>query len=71
MTQLNQLDTPALVIDVDAMERNLERAASYAGEHDLRLRPHTKTHKIPALGRLQLQLGAAGLFSNRVVYLSY
>ena len=61
MTQLNQLDTPALVIDVDAMERNLERAASYAGEHDLRLRPHTKTHKIPALGRLQLQLGAAGL----------
>lgn len=61
MTQLNELDTPALVIDVDAMERNLRRAADYAREHKLRLRPHTKTHKIPALGRRQIELGAAGL----------
>lgn len=61
MTHLNELDTPALVIDVDAMERNLNRAASYAREHGLRLRPHTKTHKIPALGRRQIELGAAGL----------
>lgn len=61
MTQLNQLDTPALVIDVDAMERNLERTARYAREYGLRLRPHTKTHKIPALGKRQIQLGAAGL----------
>ncbi len=58
---LNELDTPALVIDVDAMERNLHRAASYARQHGLRLRPHTKTHKIPALGKRQLELGAAGL----------
>lgn len=43
------------------MERNLNRAASYAREHGLRLRPHTKTHKIPALGRRQIELGAAGL----------
>lgn len=61
MTQLTGLDTPALVIDVDAMERNLNRAASYARQHGLRLRPHTKTHKIPALGRRQIELGAAGL----------
>ena len=61
MTQLNSLETPALVIDVDAMERNLKRAASYALQHGLRLRPHTKTHKIPALGRRQIELGAAGL----------
>jgi D-serine deaminase-like pyridoxal phosphate-dependent protein len=61
VTPLNSLDTPALVIDVDAMELNLRRAASYAREHGLRLRPHTKTHKIPALGRRQIELGAAGL----------
>ncbi|MDR3718749.1 MAG: alanine racemase [Bryobacteraceae bacterium] len=61
MTHLNELDTPALVIDVDSMERNLQRTASYAREHGLRLRPHTKTHKIPALGRRQIELGAAGL----------
>ncbi len=55
------LDTPALLIDLDIMERNLCHAADYARAHGLRLRPHTKTHKIPALARKQLDLGAAGL----------
>jgi len=63
---LDGLDTPALVIDLDIMERNLERVAGYAREHDLRLRPHTKTHKIPALARQQLDLGAAGLTVAKV-----
>ena len=49
--RIADLDTPALVIDIDIMERNLQRAADYAREHKLRLRPHTKTHKIPALAR--------------------
>jgi D-serine deaminase-like pyridoxal phosphate-dependent protein len=60
------LETPALVIDLDIMERNLCRAAEYARSHGLRLRPHTKTHKIPALGRRQLELGAAGLTVAKV-----
>jgi D-serine deaminase-like pyridoxal phosphate-dependent protein len=60
------LDTPALVIDLDIMERNLCRVAGYAREHGLRLRPHTKTHKIPALARRQLSLGAAGLTVAKV-----
>lgn len=55
------LDTPALLIDVDVMQRNLERAANYARDHNLRFRPHTKTHKIPALAKLQIALGAVGL----------
>ncbi len=58
---ISELDTPALLIDLDVMERNLERAARYATEHNLRLRPHTKTHKIPALARKQIELGAAGI----------
>jgi D-serine deaminase-like pyridoxal phosphate-dependent protein len=59
--RVNDLDTPALLIDVDVMQRNLRRAADYAREKGLRLRPHTKTHKIPALARLQLSMGAVGL----------
>jgi D-serine deaminase-like pyridoxal phosphate-dependent protein len=59
--RIADLDTPALIIDVDVMQRNLTRAADYARERNLRFRPHTKTHKIPALGRLQLSLGAVGL----------
>ena len=59
MSRIQDLDTPALVIDVETMERNLARAAAYAQRHGLRLRPHTKTHKIPALGRRQIELGAA------------
>lgn len=58
---IHDLDTPALVVDLDVMERNLLRMSSYAREHQLNLRPHTKTHKIPALGQKQLELGAVGL----------
>jgi D-serine deaminase-like pyridoxal phosphate-dependent protein len=64
--RVTELDTPALLIDLDVMERNLERVAGYARDHRLRLRPHTKTHKIPALGRKQIELGAAGLTVAKV-----
>jgi D-serine deaminase-like pyridoxal phosphate-dependent protein len=64
--RIAELDTPALLIDLDIMERNLARVAGYAREHGLRLRPHTKTHKIPALGRKQLESGAVGLTVAKV-----
>lgn len=63
---ISELETPALLIDIDIMERNLQRAAEYTKAHNLRLRPHTKTHKIPALARRQLELGAAGLAVAKV-----
>ncbi len=63
---ISELETPALAIDLDIMERNLQRAAEYTRTHGLRLRPHTKTHKIPALARRQLELGAAGLAVAKV-----
>lgn len=59
--RISDLDTPAIVIDLDIMERNLCAVANYADAHHLRLRPHTKTHKITALGRRQIELGAVGL----------
>jgi D-serine deaminase-like pyridoxal phosphate-dependent protein len=59
--RVSDLDTPALIIDLDIMHRNLSRAADYARSKGLRFRPHTKTHKIPALARLQIAMGAAGV----------
>jgi len=64
--KIADLDTPALLIDLDIMERNLRRMADYTAEHGLRLRPHTKTHKIPALARQQIDLGAVGLTIAKV-----
>ena len=55
------VDTPAAVIDLDAMERNLARMAAFARSHGMRLRPHAKMHKSAALARLQMQAGAVGV----------
>src|SRR3982074_2743187 len=59
--QVSEIDPPALVVDLDIMERNLQRVACYARDNGLRLRPHTKTHKSVLLGKCQLAGGAAGL----------
>ncbi len=55
------IDTPALVIDLDAMDRNLQRMAAFAAARGLRLRPHAKMHKCAELGRLQMAHGAVGV----------
>jgi D-serine deaminase-like pyridoxal phosphate-dependent protein len=64
--RIQDIDTPALLVDLDVMERNLRRVADYTERHGLRLRPHTKTHKSPRIGRRQLDLGAAGLTVAKV-----
>lgn len=63
---LSEIDTPAILVDLDIMERNLARVAGYAKENGLRLRPHTKTHKSPLIGRRQLEGGAVGLTVAKV-----
>jgi D-serine deaminase-like pyridoxal phosphate-dependent protein len=63
---VSEIDTPALVVDLDILDRNLSRVASYAAEHGLRLRPHTKTHKSIRLARRQLEAGAGGLTVAKV-----
>lgn len=55
------IETPALLVDLDIMERNLGRAADYAALHRLALRPHVKTHKSPMIAARQVALGAKGL----------
>jgi D-serine deaminase-like pyridoxal phosphate-dependent protein len=61
MWSLDRVDTPALVVDLDTVERNLHRVHRQAQEAGLALWPHTKTHKAPWLARRQLELGARGL----------
>ena len=56
-----ELETPALVVDLDRLESNLTRVADYAGDHELALFPHLKTHKTVEIARRQLDAGAAGL----------
>ncbi len=58
---LENLETPAALVDLKRVEANLRRVDDYARQHGLRWRPHTKTHKVPELAALQLQAGASGV----------
>ena len=57
----SEIDTPALVVDLTAMESNLRRMAAFFADGPTRLRPHYKNHKSPALARRQMALGAIGM----------
>jgi D-serine deaminase-like pyridoxal phosphate-dependent protein len=58
---VSELETPAVVIDLDVMDQNLARMAAYCRRHKLLLRPHTKSHKIPELAQKQIASGATGI----------
>jgi len=58
---VSDIDTPALVIDLDAMKRNLVRMAEFAKKHNIRWRPHAKTHKSATLAKMQIRAGAVGV----------
>src|ERR1041385_3828471 len=58
---ISALETPAVVIDLDVVDRTLARMADYCREYKLLRRPHTKSHKIPELAQRQIASGAAGI----------
>ena len=58
---VSAIDTPALVVDLDAMERNLATMAGFASLHNVRLRPHAKMHKSAEIAKLQIAAGAVGV----------
>lgn len=60
------LNTPVLVIDRPALERNIARMARFAADKGLKLRPHAKTHKSVDIARLQLAAGAVGLCCAKI-----
>jgi D-serine deaminase-like pyridoxal phosphate-dependent protein len=61
-----ELDTPALYVDLDALERNIQRMQERCREWGVGLRPHTKTHKIAEIATMQLQAGAIGITVAKV-----
>ncbi len=66
MTDVSQLDTPALLVDLDRMERNIERWQRLADDAGVRFRVHVKTHKVPAIAHQQLAAGACGIVCAKV-----
>lgn len=65
-SDLDVLDTPAVLVDLDVARRNIERFQSYADAHGLKVRPHIKTHKLPAMAAMQLEAGAIGITCQKV-----
>jgi D-serine deaminase-like pyridoxal phosphate-dependent protein len=65
-SDLPSIDTPALLIDLDVVDRNLKRMQEKADNYGVALRPHIKTHKIPELAQLQMHLGARGITAAKV-----
>lgn len=59
--QIRDLETPVPLVDLDVLDRNLDRMADYTKQHGLGLRPHIKTHKSPRVSAEQLRKGAVGL----------
>ena len=62
----SNIETPALVIDVDALHRNIQNMARLAKESGVSLRPHSKTHKCPDIAQLQVAAGAIGVCCQTV-----
>lgn len=54
-------DTPFVAIDLDVMEKNIKWLASLAKKSNVKLRPHTKTHKSPFIAQKQMEAGAVGI----------
>jgi D-serine deaminase-like pyridoxal phosphate-dependent protein len=57
----DEIDTPALLLDLDKFERNATRISSFLREHGVGWRPHSKANKSPHIARRQMQLGAHGI----------
>lgn len=62
----SDVDTPSVLIDLDIVEANIQKYQRYCNSIGLNLRPHIKTHKIPALAKLQLAEGAVGITCQKI-----
>lgn len=64
--RIEELETPAVLVDLDVLEANVRSQSDYCRSHSLSLRPHTKTHKIPAIAQMQLNSGCRGITVAKV-----
>ncbi len=63
---IDQLETPAAVVDLDLLTANITRFQAYLDEHGIANRPHIKTHKIPEIAHMQLAAGAHGITCQKL-----
>jgi D-serine deaminase-like pyridoxal phosphate-dependent protein len=66
LMNIADLETPAVLIDMDIMARNIARMQLRCDDLGIGFRPHIKTHKIPALAHMQLDAGAVGIACQKV-----
>jgi D-serine deaminase-like pyridoxal phosphate-dependent protein len=66
MTKVHDLETPAVTIDLDRLEKNIARAQEMIASKGVKNRPHIKTHKIPDIARMQIAAGASGLTCQKL-----
>jgi D-serine deaminase-like pyridoxal phosphate-dependent protein len=64
--RVQDLDTPVVTIHLDVMEDNIRRVQSHLDRHGIGNRAHIKTHKVPAIGRMQLAAGASGIVCQKI-----
>src|SRR5215212_8631385 len=63
---IDELETHVPVVDIDRLEANIARLQAYLDEHHIANRPHIKTHKIPAIAKMQMEAGAVGITCQKV-----
>lgn len=63
---IDEIDTPALLIDLDALDRNISKMASFFASSRAKLRPHVKTHKCPIIAHKQIAAGAQGITCQKL-----
>ncbi len=61
-----EMDTPALLLDLDKLEANIARMSAFFADRPAKLRPHTKTHKCPIIAHKQIAAGAIGVTSAKL-----
>jgi D-serine deaminase-like pyridoxal phosphate-dependent protein len=66
MTTVFELDTPAVTIILDRLEHNIARVQALIASHGKGNRPHIKTHKVPAIGKMQMAAGAIGITCQKL-----
>ncbi|PKR51445.1 D-TA family PLP-dependent enzyme [Thalassospira povalilytica] len=64
--QYPELDTPCAVVNLDTVDRNIDAYQAYCDKHGIALRPHIKTHKLPAFAKQQLDAGAKGITCQKI-----
>ena len=62
----DEIDTPVLLVDLDALDSNIEKMAAHFRETGKHLRPHSKSHKTPAIAQMQIRAGAIGIVSQKI-----